>query len=273
MNHRPFRLMSFVLTLALALPAAARADAEGAAAEAGQSPVELAARTRRPAARAVRVQAARRAYRPLTTRRAAYRPYRPRPVYVAPYRPGYGYARPMGSGVAGVPGVSWLSLGGQVASAPNAGGAAATSGFGSGAGFELGYGFRPAHALGFETAFGMTFHDLGQDSANLGVLGHLTFDARIYLGREDRALHPYLLVGLGAYFTGRSDTADPGLGGLGLQAGGGFDYFLSETVSIGVKGTYRGAFLDDSGSTFSGQATQSAWLSTFNLAGDLKFHF
>jgi len=274
MGPHAFRLIPVLLTLALALPVTAHADSAAPPTEGASAAIEVAARIRRPAARAVRVPSARRAYWRALPRRSAYRPYHSRPVYVAPYRPGYGYGRPMRRGGAWFPGTAWLSLGGQMASAPrSADSTSATSGFGAGTGFELGYGFRPVHALGFETAFGMTFHDIDHDATDLGVLGHLTFDARIYLGRPERALHPYLLVGLGAYFTGRSDTDQSGLSGIGLQAGGGLDYFLSRAVSIGVKATYRGAFLDDSDSTFSGHATESAWLSTVNLAGDLKFHF
>jgi opacity protein-like surface antigen len=272
MNPRMTTLMPLLIAIALGVPTAARADdapPEGASAEA----IEVASNARRPAARPVRRPAARRAYRPVTVRRApVYRPARGRVVYAPTYRPVYGYGPPV-AGVLTAPGTSYLSLGGQLASISGADGDRATEGFGGGAGFELGYGFRPAHTVGLETAFGMTFHDIGASSSNVGVLGHLTVDVRVYLGREDRALQPYVLAGLGAYFTGRSDTADPGLSGLGFQAGGGLDYFLAEGVSVGVKGTYRGAFLDDSGSTLSGLASESAWLSTFNLAGDLKLYF
>ncbi len=278
MNPLSNRLMPLFVSVAISLPASAHADeasARSSPASEGEA-IEVAGRTRRPAARPTRRPAARhtamrRGYRPVSVRRApVYRPARGRVVYAPVYRPRARYA-PMVAGGGASAGIAYLTIGGQLASIANSD--AATSGFASGAGFEIGYGLRPTYGFALEAAFGMTFHDIAGASSDLGTVGHLTFDTRFYLGEEDRALHPYLLIGLGAAFTDRSDTADPGLGGLGLQAGGGFDYFLTEGVSLGVKGTWRGAFVDDSGDSFSGVATRSGWLSTFNLGTDLKFYF
>jgi hypothetical protein len=293
------RLMPVALLVALVAPTRAVADdgapaaggpgvprstdaARGPTPDGADATLDVASRSRRPAARPTRRPAARQAYRPAVPRggvyrpgygRSVYRPSRSRVVYV-PTRPIY---RPVAMGPAGVvavgPANAYFSLGAQVTSVEGADRGRMTDGFAPGGGFNLAYGFYVLDALSVETAFGMTFHELADAPGSSGVLGHVTTDLRIHVGAEDRALQPYLLAGLGFHFAGRSDTSDPALSGLGFQAGGGVDYFLSPSLSIGAKGTYRGAYLDDSGSTLDGIATESMWLSNLSLTGDLKVHF
>lgn len=149
-----------------------------------------------------------------------------------------------------------------------------TAGLDSGAGFELATGWRASDDLSIDLSMNFSFHDALAEQAGPGaMLGHVGLDFRYFLGDWTRALQPYLQFGLGGYFLGRGNWDFDTLGGLGLQLGAGVDFYLSRSVSLGAKVLYRGAYLDNSSSTWSGFPTESMWLSAVTYGGDIKFHF
>jgi len=166
----------------------------------------------------------------------------------------------------------YLGIGIQSTTVLGADNSQITAGLNSGAGFELSAGWRLSHDLSLDVSAAFSFHD--SDSADPGaMLGHVGLDIRYFLGDWTRALQPYIQVGIGGYFLARDNWNFDTLGGIGFQLGGGFDFYVSRSVSLGAKALYRGAYLDNSGSTWDGFATESMWLSAFTFGGDIKFHF
>ena len=149
-----------------------------------------------------------------------------------------------------------------------------TAGLDSGAGFELATGWRVSNDLSIDLSMQFSFHEpLDGATGGGAMLGHVGLDFRYFLGDWTKALQPYLQVGLGGYFLGRDTWDLDTLGGIGIQVGGGVDFYLARSVSLGAKLLYRGAYLDNSSSTWSGFPTESMWLSALTYGGDIKFHF
>lgn len=206
-------------------------------------------------------------YRPVP-RRPYYRPV-PRRVYVAPvYTP-----RPRRPVEVVYNPHFHISIGVNGTSVLSSDGSRLTEGLDTGGGFDIGIGWRLG-AISLDASWMMSFHNAGQLGANdEATLGTLALDARFFLSDRSHALQPYLQLGVGLYVLGRDSWDSEGLTGVGVQVGGGVDFYVTKHVSIGGKLLYRGAHLDNSDSTWSGFPSESTWLSAFTYGGDLKFHF
>lgn len=207
------------------------------------------------------------AYRPVP------RPYvrpAPRRVYVAPaYAP-----RPRRAVEIAYEPMFHVGIGLHGTSVMGSSDSGITEGLDSGAGFDIGFGWRIAPTVSLDFNWMMSFHDAGDGSAGPeAALMHFSMDGRFFLTDRSRQTQPYILAGLGAYILGRDAWEFDTLTGVGFQLGAGVDLYLSKHVSIGGKVLYRGAYLDNAESTWSGFPTDSAWLSAFSYGGDVKFHF
>lgn len=207
------------------------------------------------------------AYRPVP------RPYvrpAPRRVYVAPaYAP-----RPRRAVEIAYEPMFHVGIGLHGTSVMGSSDSGITEGLDSGAGFDIGFGWRIAPTVSLDFNWMMSFHDASDGSAGPeAALMHFSMDGRFFLTDRSRQTQPYILAGLGAYILGRDAWEFDTLTGVGFQLGAGVDLYLSKNVSIGGKLLYRGAYLDNAESTWSGFPTDSAWLSAFSYGGDVKFHF
>ncbi|MCA9514868.1 MAG: outer membrane beta-barrel protein [Myxococcales bacterium] len=144
----------------------------------------------------------------------------------------------------------------------------------TGGGFELMLGWRPISAFALDMSLWLSFHDANRDysSAN-ATLGALSVDGRFFLTDWNQRLQPYLQVGIGAYAMESDAFYSDSLGGPGFNLGGGIDFYLTRNISIGGKLLYRGAWVDNTDSSYYDDPYESAFLSSFQYGGDVKFHF
>jgi len=251
------KTIPLLLGIALFAPSTAMAESGETGDAVGESGAEYLAYRRPPPA-----------YRPMP------RPYvrpAPRRVYVAPtYAP-----RPRRAVEIAYEPMFHVGLGLHGTSVMDANSdSGITEGLGSGAGFDIGFGWRIAPTVSLDFNWMMSMHDAGDGSAGPeAALMHFSMDGRFFLTDRSRQTQPYILAGIGAYILGRDAWEFDTLSGVGFQLGGGVDFYLSKNVSIGGKLMYRGAYLDNAESTWSGFPTDSAWLSAFSYGGDVKFHF
>ncbi len=133
------------------------------------------------------------------------------------------------------------------------------------------YRFHPQ--LAFSTSFLITTQDGGNvSSGDNGILflGMPTFDLKYYFLQNDPRFDPFVSAGLGLYWLteGSIGNSSGGLG-LGAQLGVGFDFYLSDRVSLGFQGAFRSIGLI----TNFGTPSASTAIFPYSLLGNVAFHF
>lgn len=133
--------------------------------------------------------------------------------------------------------------------------------------------YRFQEQLAFETTFMMTTQD-GNDtvSSEGGILflGMPTVDIKYYFLKNDPKFDPFVSTGLGLYWLTEGKLSNNTGGfGLGSQLGLGFDYYVTDTISVGFQGTFRPIALITNLGTPSG----STAIFPYSLMGNVAFHF
>ncbi len=100
------------------------------------------------------------------------------------------------------------------------------------------------------------------------ILEGVTADAKIHLDRSGQ-LDPYLQGGIGAYFLGREHFGIDAVG-TGFQLGGGFDYWLAENWTLGLRLRYHGISM---GPPEGGPSGDNTYISALTAEGSLALRF
>lgn len=142
-----------------------------------------------------------------------------------------------------------------------------------GVGGHVFFNYRFQEQLAFQASFLMAAQDGANVSANDGGILFLAMpamDLKYYFLREDPRWDPYIGTGLGLYWLteGRTDNNTGGVG-LGAQLGVGFDFYLTETISLGFEGVFRSIGLV----TNLGTPSASTAIFPYSLLGNIAFHF
>jgi hypothetical protein len=140
----------------------------------------------------------------------------------------------------------------------------------NGGGLALFAGLRINPRLALELGWLGTFHnpaETGFGDVDYLVLNGFTGDARVYLGESGQTSEPYLQGGLGLYLLDSTYFGAQSVGS-GFQLGGGYDFFLSQQISLGVRALYRGIAMGPPDSN-----RNDTFLSAVTLDGSLKIDF
>lgn len=147
-----------------------------------------------------------------------------------------------------------------------------------GGGFDLMFGARLAPPIAFEfnyiAAFQSTKDNLNTQSKQApseGSVQALSLDAKIFLMPWSERIEPFAQIGVGAYML--SEALQEQLTGVGLDIGGGVDIRLSRFVALGMRLLYRGFYVDNSETNYNRLPTESAFLNTLSIEGNIQFHF
>ena len=142
-----------------------------------------------------------------------------------------------------------------------------------GIGGHVFFNYRFHEQVAFEASFFMTAQD-GTNVSNgdngILFLGMPTFDVKLYFLKDDPRFDPYAATGIGVYWLTEGSVGDSTGGiGLGAQLGLGFDYYLSDQISLGFEGVFRSIGLI----TNLGTPSLSTALFPYSLLGNVAFHF
>ncbi|HIA03266.1 MAG TPA: hypothetical protein EYN06_09910 [Myxococcales bacterium] len=143
-----------------------------------------------------------------------------------------------------------------------------------GGGLELMWGYRLAPFAAIEFNFMTVFQSTqttGSQKINNGSINSVGVDGKFFLVPGYNRIEPYVQVGAGVYML--SENFEERLTGAGIRLGGGVDVQLNPIVSIGGRLLYHGFQVDNSENDYYGIATESAFLNTVTLQGNVKFHF
>jgi opacity protein-like surface antigen len=99
------------------------------------------------------------------------------------------------------------------------------------------------------------------------ILEGLTADAKIHLDRSGQ-LDPYLQGGVGVYFLGREHFGIDAVG-TGFQLGGGFDYWLADHWTLGLRLRYHGISMAPP----EGNSGDNTYISAITAEGSLALRF
>ena len=144
----------------------------------------------------------------------------------------------------------------------------------SGGGVNLWGGLQLNQRLALELGWIGSFHNPTPDyyygGASYLVLEGVTADAKIFFDRSGQ-FSPYLQGGVGVYVLGyEGDYADSV--GTGFQLGGGFDYWIGDVWTFGVRARYHGIAMGPPGSD--GTASYNdTFINAATLEGSLGLHF
>lgn len=142
-----------------------------------------------------------------------------------------------------------------------------------GIGGHVFFNYRFHEQLAFETTFLMTTQDGTNVSAGdngILFLGMPTFDIKFYFLKDDPRWDPYISTGLGVYWLTEGSVGNSTGGvGLGAQLGVGFDFYLSQQISLGFAGVFRSIGLI----TNLGTPSASTAVFPYSLLGNVAFHF
>jgi hypothetical protein len=138
----------------------------------------------------------------------------------------------------------------------------------------LGLRFGPAFAL----EFGMlgTVHSTDEQlhlegQYERGVMNGCTLDAKIFLLPDSVRVEPFLQIGAGAYAFYQEGYAANEFTGGGFHAGGGVDLAISSALAFGVRGLYKGVYLDNATEWY--PATESLYVNQFTVEGNIQLRF
>ena len=110
----------------------------------------------------------------------------------------------------------------------------------------------------------------GPDNGDNGIefLGMPTFDVKFYLLTRASQWDPFVHVGVGIYaVTEGARNNDTVAVGLGADIGGGFDYYLTEQITVGLGMQYRSIGLVD------GWGGPGNGMFPLTLNGTIAYHF
>jgi hypothetical protein len=142
-----------------------------------------------------------------------------------------------------------------------------------GIGGHVFFNYRFAEQFSLETSFIVTTQDGTNVSAGdngMLFMGMPTFDFKYYFLKNDPKFDPYAAVGVGLYWLTEGSTGNSTGGlGLGAQIGLGFDYYITDVVSVGFQGLFRSIGLI----TNLGTPSASTAIFPFSLQGNVAFHF
>ncbi len=135
------------------------------------------------------------------------------------------------------------------------------------------FNYRFHEQVSFEATFLMTAQD-GTNVSNhdngMLFLGMPIMDIKFYFLKDDPRFDPYLATGLGLYWLTEGSVGNSTGGvGLGSQLGLGFDYYLTEQISLGFQGVFRSIALI----TNLGTPSASTAIFPYSLLGNVAFHF
>lgn len=122
-----------------------------------------------------------------------------------------------------------------------------TEGLGAGPGFEVFAGWRFNPWIAFDFAWSTSFHATSEDEGfkiDLALMSALSGSIRIYLIEPER-LEPYVAVGATLVTTSGGPQSSLSLMGVGVVGALGLDIHLNDWLTLGVKATYTGTFLDN----------------------------
>ncbi|HPW45240.1 MAG TPA: outer membrane beta-barrel protein [bacterium] len=127
----------------------------------------------------------------------------------------------------------------------------------------------------FSTQFGVvvtTEDGTGISDGDNGIefLGIPTFDLKFYVLKEPSRWDPYALIGMGVYAVTEGTAKDGTTAvGIGANMGIGTDFYITESLSVGLAAIFRSIGLIDS---TSGPNNGTA-LFPFSLMGNIAYHF
>lgn len=127
----------------------------------------------------------------------------------------------------------------------------------------------------FSTQFGVmvtTEDGTGISDGDNGIefLGIPTFDLKFYILKEPSRWDPYALIGMGVYAVTEGTAKDGTTAvGIGANMGIGTDFYITESLSVGLAAIFRSIGLIDS---TSGPNNGTA-LFPFSLMGNIAYHF
>lgn len=144
---------------------------------------------------------------------------------------------------------------------------------GPGGGAYFDYRFNQRFSITLD-AWATTHGGTGRSSGDDGIelLGIPTFTIKLYfMDSESSRWDPYAGIGIGAYASSEGDIENGTNGvGLGAQIDVGFDYHLSDILSLGFAGIFRSAGIITSLSNSGNNATA---LIPYSLVAKVGFHF
>lgn len=142
----------------------------------------------------------------------------------------------------------------------------------AGAGGWLFFDYRFHQNVSFQSSFFISSQDadgISSADGNTLLLGMPCFDVKYYF-LNDPHWDPFFSTGVGMYFLTEGNVEnDTGGVGMGSQLGVGFDYHLTELLSLGFQGVFRTAGIITS---LSG-SNQSAAIYPYSLQANIGFHF
>ncbi len=145
-----------------------------------------------------------------------------------------------------------------------------------GGGFDLFLGFRLNDFIAFEFGWLAAFQEVEQSTTSTttlssGAMQSVYFDGKIFIVPSSERIEPFVQLGVGAYILSESLNAE--LTGFGFHIGGGVDVRLSDFVALGLKLMYHGFYVDNSDRYYQQVPTESAFLNTVSIEGNVQFHF
>jgi opacity protein-like surface antigen len=143
-----------------------------------------------------------------------------------------------------------------------------------GAGLNLHWGFRFSPYAALEFNFMSAFQaaeTTGTAQIRNGSVSALSVDGKFYLLPRYARFEPFVQLGAGVYML--SEQYEEKLSGPGFRVGAGVDIQLNPVVSVGGRLLYHGFQVDNSEAHYNGIVTESAFLNTVTLQGNVQFHF
>jgi len=142
-----------------------------------------------------------------------------------------------------------------------------------GIGGHVFFDYRFHDQIAFSTSFLISTQDganVSNNDNNILFLGMPTTSVKFYFLTDEPKFDPFVQVGIGLYFlTEGSNSNNTGGVGVGSQLGLGFDYYLTEIISLGFEGIFRPtAVITDFGTP-----SNSTAIFPYTLSGNIAFHF
>ena len=142
-----------------------------------------------------------------------------------------------------------------------------------GVGGHVFFDYRFHEQIAFESSFILSSQDgagVSSNDGNILFLAMPALDVKFYFLKDDPRFDPYISTGIGLYWLteGRVSNSTGGVG-LGAQLGLGFDYYLTDVISVGFAGVFRSIGLI----TSLGTPSASTAVFPYSLLGNVTFHF
>lgn len=142
-----------------------------------------------------------------------------------------------------------------------------------GIGGHVFFDYRFQEQMAFETSFLISTQDgtnVSNNDNGILFLGMPTFDFKFYLLKNDPRFDPFVSTGVGLYWLTEGSVGNSTGGiGLGAQIGVGFDFYITDPISVGFVGNFRSIGLI----TNLGTPSASTAIFPYSLQGNVAFHF